>query len=79
MRWLILDAGAITSVDHSAARMLHALHDELSGEEITLLLAHDPASLRSDLQRHHLLETLGQDHLFDTLHEALKILHTLAK
>jgi hypothetical protein len=32
------------------------------------------SDLKPDLDRHHLTETLGQDRIFDTLHEALAAL-----
>ena len=71
LRWLILDAGAITSIDYSAAHVLADLHQELSGRGISLMLVHAPASLLSDLRRHRLFDIIGGDHIFDTLREAM--------
>jgi MFS superfamily sulfate permease-like transporter len=69
--WLVVDAGAITAVDYSAARVMRVLHEELTGQQVTVLLAHVQASLQADLERHRLIEVIGNEHLFDAMHEAL--------
>jgi high affinity sulfate transporter 1 len=69
--WLVVDAGAITSVDYSAARVLRELQDDLLRASVVLLLVHAPASLQADLKRHRVEEVIGADHIFDSLHEAL--------
>jgi sulfate permease, SulP family len=71
IKWLVLDAGAITGIDYSAGNMLRDLHQELLGRGTLLLLAHVTASLRADLTRHRLSDVIGTEHIFDTLHEAL--------
>lgn len=71
VKWLVLDAGAITRVDYSAARVLRDLQQELIRRGIALLLVHADSSLRADLQRHRLSGLIGTDHIFDTWHEAL--------
>ena len=71
VNWLVVDAGAITSVDYSAARVLRDLQQDLVGRSISLVLVHAEASLRADLQRHRLTDVIGTDHIFDTLREAL--------
>ncbi|MBV8054259.1 MAG: SulP family inorganic anion transporter, partial [Deltaproteobacteria bacterium] len=71
VRCVVLDAGAITSIDYSAARVLRDLQQELLSRGITLMLVHAEASLLSDLHRHHLSDVIGADHVFDTLRDAL--------
>src|SRR5262249_24616410 len=71
VRWLVIDAGALTDVDYSAARTLRALHEELVRTGVRPVLVHAQASLRADLDRHRLTEVIGPDHIVDTLHEAL--------
>jgi len=71
VNWLVLDAGAITSIDYSAARVLRDLQRELIRRRITLVLVHAEASLLADLYRHRLGDVIGTDHIFDTLREAL--------
>ena len=71
VRWLIVDAGPITRVDYTAARVVRQLHADLTRRDTRLAFAHVEASLRDDLDRHHLTETIGPAQIFDTLHEAL--------
>jgi SulP family sulfate permease len=71
LNWLVVDAGAITGVDYSAAHVLRNLLQDLSRDSVALVLVHVGSSLRSDLQRHHLNDAIGADHIFDTLREAL--------
>jgi MFS superfamily sulfate permease-like transporter len=69
--WLVVDAGAITNVDYSAARVLRELYDDLTRAGVGLVLVHVQSSLQADLNRHHLTDVIGADHVFDTLHKAL--------
>jgi SulP family sulfate permease len=74
LHWLIVDAGAITNVDFTAAGVVRGVAKELAAQGIGLVFAHVQSDLKPDLDRHHLTETLGQDRIFDTLHEALAAL-----
>lgn len=74
VRWLVVDAGAITSIDYSAARVLRALRQDLAGRGVGLMLVHPQASLLADLDRHRLTEVIGRERIFDRLHEALAAL-----
>jgi MFS superfamily sulfate permease-like transporter len=69
--WLVVDAGAITNVDYSAARVLRDLHEDLTRDGVVLVLVHAQSSLQADLDRHRLTDVIGADHVFDSLHEAL--------
>jgi SulP family sulfate permease len=71
VRWLVLEAGAVTSVDYSAARVVRRLIEELTADGVTLLLVHAEASLRSDLVRHRLADVIGEGRVFERLREAL--------
>jgi MFS superfamily sulfate permease-like transporter len=73
VRWLIVDAGAITSVDYSAARVLRVLVDDLARAGVTVLLVHAEASLLGDLRRHRLTDVAALGRAFDTLREALAV------
>jgi MFS superfamily sulfate permease-like transporter len=75
VRWLVVDAGAITSIDYSAARVLRSLIEDLPRRGVVLLFVHAPESLRSDLARHRLSDVIGADHVFDTLRAALAAIH----
>jgi SulP family sulfate permease len=74
VRWLVVDAGAITNVDYTAARVLRELLEDLARRGVTLVLAHVQSDLKPDLDRHHLTEAIGPTRIFDTLHETLAAL-----
>jgi high affinity sulfate transporter 1 len=71
IRWLIVDAEAITKVDYTAARVVRELQKELAQRGVELVFAHVQVDLKSDLDRHHLTEAIGEDRIFASLHEAL--------
>jgi len=71
VRWLLIDAGAITSVDFTAARILGVLLEDLRHRGVTLALVHVESYMRADLDRHHLTEAIGANLIFDRLREAL--------
>jgi len=71
VRWLVVDAGAITNVDYSAARALRQLQQDLTRDGVALVLVHVEGDLQADLDRHRLTDTIGRRCIFATLHEAL--------
>jgi len=75
VRWIVVDAGAITHVDYTAARVMQELQEELARRGVTLLLAHVQSDLKPDLDRHGLTKVIGPEHIFDSLHEALAAFH----
>ena len=77
VRWLVVDAGPITRIDYTAARSVSALKQALEHSGIRLAFAHVGSDLRADLDRHHLTEAIGPTMLFDTLRDALAVIHRL--
>jgi MFS superfamily sulfate permease-like transporter len=73
VRWIVLDAGAIISLDYSAARMVRPLFEELTAKGIALLIVHAEPSLRSDLARHRLSDVIRDDRIFERLGDALAV------
>jgi MFS superfamily sulfate permease-like transporter len=71
VRWMVVDAGAIASVDYTAAWIVRKLHQELSSRGTELVFAHVQSDLTPDLERHHLAGAPGQIRIFSTLHEML--------
>jgi len=71
VHWLVLDAGAITNVDYSAARTLRAVLGDLERRGVTLLVVHAPASLRESFAHHGLTAEIGEANVHETLREAL--------
>jgi sulfate permease, SulP family len=78
VRWLMVDAGAITNVDYTAAQVVRDLQRDLTNRGVALVLAHVQSDLRPDLDRHHLTEVIGQDRIFNSLHEALGVYHAVS-
>jgi SulP family sulfate permease len=74
LHWLVVDAGAITKVDFTAARVLLEVQKDLAAQGTGLVFAHVQSDLRPDLDRHHLTEAIGPNRIFDTLHEACSAL-----
>ncbi len=71
VRWLVVDAEAITNVDYTAARMVRQLHQELVRRGVVLAFARVSPSLKADLDRHLLTDVISPAMFFDRLHEAL--------
>lgn len=71
VRWFVVEAGAITDLDYSAARTVHDLVEELRSLGVTMVFARVSPYLRSDMDRHRVLAVIGEHHVFGSLHEAL--------
>jgi SulP family sulfate permease len=71
VRWLVVDAGAITSVDYTAGGTLKELENDLARHGIALVFAHLSESLKADLDRQGLTEVIGPNRQFETLRECL--------
>jgi MFS superfamily sulfate permease-like transporter len=79
LRWILVDAGAITHVDYTAARVVRDLQKELAAGRVALVFARVGPELKPDLDRHHLTEAIGRDRIYDRLHHALAAYHKLVK
>ena len=71
MRWLVVDAGAITSVDYTAGGTLKELDKDLAQHGVALVFAHISESLKADLDCLGLTEVIGPNRQFETLRECL--------
>ncbi|ACK51891.1 sulphate transporter [Methylocella silvestris BL2] len=71
VRWLIVDAGAITDIDYSAATTLRDFLGDLTASGVTVMFGRVRSYLQADFDRHGVTAALGQGRLFRTLHEAL--------
>lgn len=74
LRWFIVDAGAITNVDFTAAVVVRELQKNLAARGIGLAFARVQSNLQPDFDRHHLTEAIGPSRIFDSLHGALAAL-----
>jgi sulfate permease, SulP family len=77
--WLVVDAGAITSIDYTAGGGLKELTKELDKKGVTLVFAHINENLRTDLDRQELTEVIGPTRMFETLRECLAAYDQLPK
>jgi len=71
VRWLVVDAGAITGIDYTAGGTLKELDKDLAKHEVALVFAHISESLKADLDRQGLTEVIGPNRQFETLRECL--------
>ena len=71
-RWFVVDAGAITDIDYSAARTLTDLVRMLQARGIGVLFGRVNRYLRADMDRHRITEIVGASCIFPTLHQALE-------
>ena len=69
--WFIVDASAITDIDFSAAQSVRDLIDELKRRGVRIVFVRVSSYLRSDINRHHITDAVGEDWIFTTLHEAI--------
>ena len=76
VRWFVVDAGAITDLDYSAARSVRDLCEELRNREVQLMFARVSPYLRSDMDRHGITSVIGEGRIFSTLHHALREVHS---
>jgi MFS superfamily sulfate permease-like transporter len=72
IRWLIVDAEAITNIDYSASRVIAQLNEQLAEAGVTLGFARMPSSAEDDFRRHHLADIIPSSMMFATLHESVQ-------
>jgi MFS superfamily sulfate permease-like transporter len=71
LRWLIVDADAITDIDYSAARSIRDLLDDLSRQGVEVIFGRVSPYLRADMDRHGITSAVGAGRIFTNLHEAI--------
>jgi MFS superfamily sulfate permease-like transporter len=71
VRWVIIDASAITDIDCSAAQSMRDLLTEMAGKQVVVIFARVTSYLRSDLDRHRITPVVGAGRIFATMHEAV--------
>lgn len=71
VRWFIVDSGAITDIDYSAAQAIRDLLHDLESRGVTVIFARVNPYMRSDMDRHCITPVVGNSRIFATLHEAI--------
>jgi SulP family sulfate permease len=72
LHWFVVDAGAITDIDFTSARVVREVLQDLASDGVGMAFAHVRAGLRPDLDRHHVTEVIGRARIFDALHYAVE-------
>jgi high affinity sulfate transporter 1 len=72
LRWLVLDARAITELDYSAGQALKELYQDLSGMGIVLALIVVQARHQGYLERMGLADLIGANRIFATRHACIE-------
>jgi MFS superfamily sulfate permease-like transporter len=73
VRWFVVAAEPITSVDVTAADMLAELDDELSRAEIELIFAEMKDPVKDKLKRFGLFERFGESSFYATIGQAVDV------
>lgn len=71
VEWFVLNTEAIVEVDLTAIDALEEFQAELAANHITFALARVKQNLYAQLKRSGLLQKIGPDHIFLTLHTAI--------
>ncbi len=75
VEWFVLNADAILEIDITAADMLTELHRELIARKITFGMARVKHDLYLQLRRGRLIEEIGEEKIYPTLHGAIEAFH----
>jgi sulfate permease, SulP family len=73
--WFVVDAGAITDIDYSAARSVLELLDDMARRQVCVIFGRVSTYLRADMDRHGITQAIGERQIFATLHEAIARTH----
>ena len=72
VRWLVIDAGAITGIDFTAGKAVRELHQDLAKDGVVLALARVQLKPRGDFKRMGLIELIGANRMFDSRHACIQ-------
>jgi len=75
VHWFIVDAGAITDIDYSAAQTIRELIRDLARRDVGMVFARVSPFLRADMDRHRITAVAGEGRIFTTLHDAIAAVH----
>ena len=73
VRYVIIDAGAMDSVDYTAVSELKSLYYRLSADEVELSFAHVSPDLADQFKLYGVTNLIGEDHIFSTLGAAVVV------
>lgn len=79
VKWLVVDASAITAMDFTAGKEIKDLQQVLAKQNVALVLTRVSESLRRDLKRLDLIRVIGQQRIFDSRHACVQAYLSEAK
>lgn len=79
VRWVVVDAEAMTHVDYSAAKVVIELNRNLAQAGVALGFARMPWDLSAEFKRHHLADVINPSLIFNKLHDAIAAFEALPK
>ena len=79
VKWLVIDASAITAVDFTAGKELKELQQDLAKQNVVLALTRVSESFQRDLNRLDLTRAIGENRIFDSRHDCLEAYRRAAK
>jgi SulP family sulfate permease len=68
---IVLDMESINSIDSTALQVLEQVVNELSKQQVSILLAEVKGPVRDKLYKSGLMQKLGDHHMFVTIHDAI--------
>jgi MFS superfamily sulfate permease-like transporter len=71
LRWVVIDARAITDLDYSAGCALAELHQDLSKIGVILALIVAPERHQGFLARTGMVDLIGQEHIFESRYDCI--------
>ncbi len=71
VRWLVVDARAVTELDYSAGRALFELHQELASKGIVLAMIVVEVRNKDILQRMGVVDLIGAGHVFESRYDCV--------
>ncbi len=77
LTWLCLSAVNISDVDYTASETLKAVHEELKKFGVTLVISDLSELVRAELDRDGITRMIGEDHIFETVQEAVAVYRSL--
>ncbi|MBW4422696.1 MAG: sulfate permease [Myxacorys californica WJT36-NPBG1] len=76
VQWFVLNTEAVVEIDITAADMLKELHRELTAQQITFAMARVKQDLYVQLKKAGLVDLMGQERIYPTLHTAIAAFHS---
>jgi sulfate permease, SulP family len=73
IRWLILEARAITGIDYSASLTIRDVAQKLASQKVILVISGLPPETRRQFDRDGLTDLIGTEQFFNHLEEALAV------